>query len=176
MPTPPSVRLALPAEAVAITTVQRAAWAADDLESRFLDEIDEAAMREAWEQAILRPPLAHYRVLVAIEDATVVGFAAIGPSADPDADARDAEVAEFVIHPDARGRGNTSRLEHAVIDTLRADGFLRVRWWLRSTDDELRAFLAESGWAPDGATREVGNDSGTLRLKQVRLHTSLASD
>ncbi|HSN44117.1 MAG TPA: GNAT family N-acetyltransferase, partial [Propionibacteriaceae bacterium] len=173
MPTPPSVRLALPGEAAAITYVQRAAWASDEVESRFLDEIGEADMRDAWEQAILRPPLAHYRVLVAIDESTLVGFAAVGPSADPDADARDAEVAEFVIHPDARGIGHTSRLEHAVVDTLRADGYKVARWWLRSTDDALRAFLAESGWVPDGATREVGNEEGTLRLKQVRVHTSL---
>lgn len=176
MLTPPSVRLALPGEAAAITTVQRAAWATDADEARFLDEISESDMREAWEQAILRPPLAQYRVLVAIEESTLVGFAAVGPSADPDADPRDAEIAEFVIHPDARGRGNSSRLEHAVIDTLRADGFVLARWWLRSTDDSLRAFLTDSGWAPDGATREVGNDEGTLRLKQVRLHTSLETD
>ena len=82
----------------------------------------------------------------------------------------------YWLGPDARGRGNSSRLEHAVIDTLRADGHVLARWWLRSTDDTLRAFLTESGWAPDGATREVGNEEGTVRLKQIRLHTSLETD
>ncbi len=34
-------------------------------------------------------------------------------------------------------------------------------------------FLTASGWAADGASREIGSDDESLRLKQVRLHTDL---
>ena len=56
---------------------------------------------------------------------------------------------------------------------MRADGFERATWWVGSTDDALRSFLAGSGWAPDGAHREIGTEDGSAVLRQVRLHTGL---
>ena len=41
-------------------------------------------------------------------------------------------------------------------------------------DDALRRFLTAAGWAADGATREIGPEDESVRLKQVRLHASLA--
>ena len=46
--------------------------------------------------------------------------------------------------------------------------------WAPATDDALRSFLTDAGWSADGAHRELQVDeSGDVRLKQVRLHTSL---
>ncbi len=132
-----------------------------------------AEMERAWEQAIRRPPLAQFRVLVSIEGDRVTGFAAIGPSADPDADpSADSLVAEFVIDPVARGRGHGSRLVNALVDTLRADGFSRATWWVPTESDPLRRFLGSAGWAADGSHRELGGPSG-VRAKQVRLHCDI---
>ncbi len=36
------------------------------------------------------------------------------------------------------------------------------------------SFLTAAGWAADGASREIGLDDGSVRLKQVRLQTDLA--
>lgn len=172
-----SVRLALPAEAAAIAALQRRSWV-EDYPSALADELlssaDLAAMTSSWENAIVRPPLAQFRVLVAIGSERLVGFAAIGPSDDPDADASaDALVAEFTIDPQARHSGHGSRLVNAVADTLRADGFTRATWWVRSTDDGLRDFLVSAGWAADGAHTEVAMSADGPRLKLVRLHTTL---
>ena len=113
-------------------------------------------------------------MLVALDGAgDVVGFAAVGPSDDPDAEHSDALVAEFCVRPDMRGRGHEDRLMHAVADTLRADGFTRATWWVVTDDDDTRTMLVESGWEPDGAHQEVGSEDGQLRVRQVRLHTSL---
>jgi hypothetical protein len=47
--------------------------------------------------------------------------------------------------------------------------------WLLTNDDARRRFLTESGWAPDGAYRELDLDgSGSTTLKQVRLHTAIS--
>ena len=63
----------------------------------------------------------------------------------------------------------------ACADTLTADRFSRAVTWLSSTDDALREFLTEAGWAPDGAHRELDlHGDGTVQVKQVRLHTALA--
>jgi len=169
-----SVRLAMPAEASAITGVQRAYLASLPGLAAVLDDLDEATMTRAWFEAITRPPLATYRVLVALDhNDGIVGFAAIGPSDDIDADETDALVAEFCVQPDHQDTGHEDRLMHAIADTLRADGFVRATWWVLADDDRTRAFLTASGWAPDGGHQEIGDEDDHLRVKQVRLHTSL---
>jgi ribosomal protein S18 acetylase RimI-like enzyme len=106
-----------------------------------------------------------------------VGFASTMPSHDDDADPSvDGAIDQFVVDPAAQHRGHGSRLLNACADTLRADGFARARWWVNTNDDALRQFLTAAGWAADGATREIGPEDESVRLKQVRLHTDLAAD
>jgi GNAT superfamily N-acetyltransferase len=175
------VRLALPAEASPIGEIQVAAWRASYaglLPAEVLAGLDPEAFAEQWRTALVSPGEARNRVLVALDHETVAGFAATTPSDDPDADpSTDALVAEFCVHPDATRSGHGSRLLQAVIDTVRADGFGRVTIWLNSTDDALRSFLTEAGWAPDGAHRELDlYGDGEVRVKQIRLHTDPAGD
>lgn len=176
-PQPPdSVRLALPAESWEIAAVQRRVWAAagDPASRALLTGLDLETAASAWHTAITRPPEARYRVLVAVSQGQVVGLATTLPSPDPDADAgADGAIDELAVDPAARQRGHGSRLVHACVDTLRADGFVRIRHWLRSDDDSRRRFLSEAGWAPDGAHREIGSDDDAVRVKQVRLHTAI---
>lgn len=175
--TPDSVRLALPAESWDVAALQRRSWDADadPVGRSLLEGIDLDTMAQAWHRAITRPPEARFRVLVALADGRVVGLATTLPSQDPDADtAEDGEIDELVVEPAVRRRGHGSRLVHACVDTLRADGFVRVRHWLRSDDDPRRAFLTASGWAADGAHRELGTEDPAVRVKQVRLHTAIA--
>lgn len=172
-----SVRLALPGEAAAIAALQRRAWTRSlppDVAEAVLSTVDLASMTDSWEAAIRRPPLAQFRVLVAVGSDHVVGFAALGPSDDPDAEAgADALVAEFEVDPVAQRQGHGSRLLNAVVDTLRADGFTRATWWVRSYDDVLRQFLVEAGWDADGAHTEVALGDDGPRLKLLRLHTAI---
>ncbi|GAA3547772.1 hypothetical protein AFL01nite_22800 [Aeromicrobium flavum] len=170
-----SVRLAWPDDAPAIAAVQRAHWLrtyGDVVEADELDALDETVMTARWSQLISAPRDARMRALVALERATVRGFALVHPCHDPDADQiRDAEIGEFVVGVDHRNLGHGSRLLHACVDTVRADGFERAVWWVSPTDDVLRAWLLASGWAPDGAHREFAAVTGPL--KQIRLHTTL---
>ena len=88
---------------------------------------------------------------------------------DPDAGPEDGLVAELAVEPAARGRGHGTRLVQAAVDTLKADGFTRATWWVSSKDDALRGLLTSTGFAPDGAHQEVGDEDGG-HLKLVRLH------
>lgn len=174
-----SVRTAWAADAKAIAHVQIRAWRrgyAGVLPDEVLAALDDAAFAAQWSEAILRPAEARNRVLVALDGPTVVGFALTAVADDPDANpASDGQVAEFVVDPDHRGAGHGSRLLQACADTLRADRFSRGTLWVTSTDDTLRGFLTEAGWAPDGAHRELDlTGDGSVRVKQVRLHTGLA--
>lgn len=171
--------MALPKEAAAIADLQYRAWQADFADSPdLLAELEPGTMAEIWHQAITRPPVAACRVLVAVDaENRVVGFASTIPCEDPDAEpGSDGAVGEFLIEKNQRNRGHGSRLLNACVDTLRADGFTRATWWIRSTDDDLRRFLTEAGWAPDGSHREIGLADESVRIKQLRLHTDISGE
>jgi GNAT superfamily N-acetyltransferase len=172
-----SVRLAWPAEADAIAAVQRRAWSERPgrIGELLLAGITLDAMADSWRSAVLRPPDARCRVLVAVADARVVGFATTVPGTDPDLqESRYGELGALEVDPPARGRGHGSRLLNACVDTLRADGFERAVCWVEASDEARRKFLTDAGWAADGGWREIGPQDGPDRLKQVRLHTDLA--
>ena len=172
-----SVRLAWPDDAASIARVQVAAWRdmyADVLAPDVLNSLDVEEFSERWSTSLTSPPDARMRVLVALDRADVRGFVLVHPSYDRDADrVADGEVGEFVVDPAHRSEGHGSRLLQAAMDTLAADKFTRVRWWIATTDDALREFVTGSGWEADGAHRELQDDAGHT-VKQVRLHTSPA--
>lgn len=172
-----SARLAWPSDAAAIARIQIAAWRqdyADVLPTEALLELDAKQFTESWDASLNKPQDARMRVLVALEGASVRGFALVHPSQDPDADAVcDSEVGEFVIDPLHRRAGHGSRLLQASVDTLKADKFTRALWWVTANNDILRTFVTGTGWESDGAHRELQSEGG-VTLKQVRLHTAFS--
>jgi ribosomal protein S18 acetylase RimI-like enzyme len=175
-----SVRLAWPDEAASIAELQRRSWAVQwpaELAELMLASVSLADMVDSWRRAIERPPEAAFRVLVATDGQRVVGFATTMPNQDEDADPGiEGAIDQFVVDPPAQRQGHGSRLLNACADTLRADGFVRACCWVSAADDAFRRFLTAAGWAADGATREIGPEDESIRLKQVRLHTNLVAD
>ena len=172
-----SVRLAWPDESSSIAELQRRSWAVQwpaELAEVMLASVSLADMIDAWRIAIERPPEAAFRVLIATDGERVVGFATTMPSQDDDADrARDGAIDAFVVDPVAQHQGHGSRLLNACADTLRADGFVGASCWVNADDETFRLFLIAAGWALDGATREIGPEDESVRLKELRLHTNL---
>jgi len=174
-----SVRVAWADDAEAIAAVQVRAWREEYvglLPAEVLEAMDPADFAAAWHASLSKPKDARNRVLVALERNTVRGFAVTAPASDPDADpVTDGEVVELTVEPGQTRHGHGSRLVQACADTLRADRFTRALVWLNSTDDVRRTFLAGAGWAPDGAHRELDlHGDGSVRVKQIRLHTDLS--
>lgn len=174
-----SVRVAWHADAPAIAALQIAAWRATYaglLPAEVLDALPLDTFTAHWETSISTPKEARQRVLVALERATLRGFTTTSPSTDGDTDpGRDGEVGELVVDPATRGAGHGSRLLHAAIDTMRSDRFQRAMTWLNSTNDDVRRFLTDQGWATDGAFRELDLEGdGAVTVKQIRLHTDLS--
>jgi GNAT superfamily N-acetyltransferase len=173
-----SVRIAWADDAPAIADVQLRTWRetyAGVVPVEALPD-DVAGAAAAWHASLAKPRDARNRVLVALERNTVVGFAITSPASDPDCDpVADAELSELTVDPAKRGLGHGSRLLQAAIDTVQADGFSRAVLWAIASDDRLRGFLADAGWAPDQAHRELDLDgTGTTVVKQVRLHTAIS--
>jgi GNAT superfamily N-acetyltransferase len=176
-----SVRVAWPDDAPAVGALQVSSWRqayAELLPADVLAGLDAEAFAERWRESLTRPKDARNRVLVALERASVRGFAVTGPSDDPDSDPLAVgEIVELVVNPDAGRQGHGSRLLQACVDTLRADRFSTAVSWLASTDDVRRQFLIEAGWAPDGAHRELDlYGDGTVCVRQVRLHTDIGAE
>ncbi len=172
-----SVRVAWADDADAIAEVQARAWAtsyaglvpaAGDLRT--------ADFAQLWRDALAHPADARHRALVALERNRVVGFAITTPATDPDCDqVTDGELMELTIDAAERGKGHGSRLLQAAADTMVADRFIRAVTWLVADDDAQRGFLADAGWAADGAHRTLDLDgTGATQVKQIRLHTALA--
>lgn len=173
-----SVRVGWADDARGIAEVQVRAWRAQYaalLPDEVLDALDPAEFASAWQASLDRPKDARNRVLVALERNTVRGFAVTGPASDPDADPiAEGEIQELTVDPEQTRNGHGSRLVQACADTLRADRFTTALVWLNADDDVRRAFLTAAGWGPDGAHRELDlHGDGSVRVKQVRLHTDL---
>lgn len=173
-----SVRAAWAQDSPAVAEIQVRAWQhnlADILPGDVLAALPVEQFQQQWQHSIARPADARQRVLVALERATVRGFAATSPGTDSDADpVTDAEITELVVDPAHLGVGHGSRLLHAAVDTMRSDNFQRATMWLHASGDLLKHFLSEQGWAADGAHRELDlYGDGAVVAKQVRVHTDL---
>lgn len=148
-----SVRPAVPGDDAAITRVQLRAWRlshADVLGAEVLENLDAAAVRDQWATAIAAPPSPAHRVLVALDGARVVGFAATAPVG-----AAEVEVIALEIDPDHQMGGHGSRLLAACVDLAREDGARAIGTWVLDGDPARERFLAGSGLGPDGTTRSL---------------------
>ncbi|NHA69026.1 GNAT family N-acetyltransferase [Phycicoccus flavus] len=174
-----SVRRARPNDAPAVGLVQASVFR-DTYRGRVPEEVLAAFEPEpfarAWRESLTAPPEGVHRLLVACAGPQVVGAAATGPSQDPDAGGAWGELGLLAVHPEARRQGHGSRLVNASVDLLRDAGAEAVAVWLPADADETRAFLAASGFAPDGALRERVVGPGGETLREVRLVAALGPE
>ena len=177
------VRDATAGDAAEIAAIQSTCWSHD---YSWPDEFH-AALRESdpemqWARAVIAPPGPGYRVIVATHASQVVGYAALAPSQDADAQAGEVEIVAWEVTPDHRGHGHGSRLLAALADHARSVGAHSLTIWIPPTDEARRFVLHDAGFAADGAHRTIQVDAGQvdaglgdaeLSLRQVRLHSAL---
>jgi len=173
-----SVRPARPEDAAELGRIQVLTWRtayASILPAAVLDSLSEDDAATAWREAIVAPPTPRHRVLVALEQEWLVGFAAVGPADDLEAGDPEPEatvtVAPILVEPRWGRRGHGSRLLAAVVDHARGDGMTRAVAWIPEDDAATREFLISAGWAPDGLARAL--DTGAGEVREIRLHVGL---
>jgi ribosomal protein S18 acetylase RimI-like enzyme len=174
-----SVRIARPNDASAVGLVQAAVWrAAYDavLPRELVGQFKASSFARVWHDSLNAPPSPRHVLLVGCAGEQVVGFAAVGPSIDPDASETSGEVLALGVHPDARGSGHGSRLLNAAVDTLRGKEFDSMSVWLLARDEDTRAFLTAAGLVPDGAYRDRVIDVDRALAREVRLTADLSRD
>jgi GNAT superfamily N-acetyltransferase len=173
-----SVRPGRVGDADALGAVHARAWRtsyATLLPEHARTALEPTDLASSWAAAIAEPPSPRHEVLVATAEGDVVGFVAIGPGSDADADPQvDAELVVLVVDPDALGKGHGSRLLNAAAEALRDNGFQRVSVWVPDADEPRQHFLESAGFGPDGATRVLdASGDGTSTVRETRLATRL---
>jgi GNAT superfamily N-acetyltransferase len=172
-----SVRIARPTDVPAVGLVQATVWReayAATLSPEVLDQFEGPAFARAWRASLATPPSPRHELLVACAGDQVVGFAAVGPSGDADADHDQGELLALGVHPAARRAGHGSRLLNAAVDTLRGRQFTRLTGWVLAGDEATRAFLVASGLSADGAYRDRVVDPDGRVVREVRLVADVA--
>ena len=133
------------------------------------------AAEAAWNPAVQSPPSVRHHVLVALEGQWTVGFTAVGPAEDLQAEdpeqSTTAAIGPLIVESRWRRRGHGSRLMAAAVDHARSDGMTRAIAWVPESDNGTREFLLGAGWSPDGLVRAL--DTGTGELREQRLVASL---
>jgi L-amino acid N-acyltransferase YncA len=169
-----AVRAARPGDVPEIARIQVDTWRT--AYKRFLPEsvlaaLDVEQAARAWGAAVAEPPSPAHHVLVATEGTLTVGFAAVGPSDEEDAQPGEAAVAALLVEPRWGRRGHGSRLLAAAVDHLRQDGVTRMVAWVPDADRASAAFYEAAGWEQDGTARLLEADGGTVRER--RWHVAL---
>lgn len=169
-----TVRPASVLDAEAIGQVNLLAWTdrlGDQLPADVLGSLRADDLAMTWASGILNPPVPGQRVVVALghdDDNPVVGYAAFGPSQDPDALPGEFELAALEVVPSQQRQGHASRLLAAIADLVVEAGGSSIVTWCPLTDSVRRAFLQSAGWEPDAAYRDLDLGDGTS-LREVRL-------
>ena len=166
------MRVARESDAPAVGLVQATVWReayAGVVPDEVVETFEPPAFARAWRTSLANPPAGAHRLLVACAGEQVVGFAAVGPSQDPDASPLTGELTAMGVHPQARRTGHGSRLLNAAVDTLRGAGADTIHAWVLAADEETRAFFTRAGLSPDSAFRDrvVSPEGRTAR--EVRL-------
>jgi ribosomal protein S18 acetylase RimI-like enzyme len=164
---PNSVRAATLLDAPALAAIHRANWLAllgpdlPGLEST----LDASGLTRTWGQAIaLAAGDGPYAVLAAEDEgAAVVGFAALGPSLDPDGGNGAAELVALWVAPARQRSGHGSRLLSAAADAARRlQQATRLSHWVARQDVFRQRFLRSAGFGADGAERSWQAPTGEI--------------
>ena len=132
-----------------------------------LDLLDERAIEAQWAAAVVAPPGAGFRVLVACDGPTVVGVVSVAPVPAPEDrpfDAPGGAILALEVEPARQRVGHGSRLLAAAVDTLREDGADQVHTWVLDGDEARARFLASAGLGPDDVARELDLGADARRV------------
>jgi GNAT superfamily N-acetyltransferase len=134
------IRAGTPEDADAAASVHVASWAA-------VSTIDGPSLEQRLD--VHRRFPASFVAEVAGE---LVGFVAVGPSHDPDAEG---ELYTIYVSPDHWGTGVGRALIEAAEGRMRELGYGRVVLWVEDRNARAHRFYEAAGWTADGERRTI---------------------
>jgi len=162
------------AEALAGIHVRGWQWGyRGQLPGDYLKELSIERRAEQWRGWLLDPGDTSTWVAETDREEVVrpIGFAAAGPSRDPEPAAGTGEVYAIYLEEEAAGTGaGTALLTHAR-DWLAAQGFGRASLWVLETNARARRFYEREGWRPDGESKAEPRED--FEMREVRYVVDL---
>lgn len=162
------MRGAVVADALALATVQSAAWReayADLFPPDFLAAHTDTGQRAIEWGARLAQATRPQRTFVAVLGGTVAGFVSVGVwRGELIPDAVMGEVYALYVDPARWRRGVGTTLIGRAEEALREDGLSRVRLWVVHGNTRALRFYRHHGWYEDGRWRPV---KATGRYEQL---------
>jgi GNAT superfamily N-acetyltransferase len=168
-----TVRPARVADAPAMGRLVVRAWQAayrGQMPDEYLDGL-RAEDRAAYWDGVLRREGRRGVVLVAERDGEVIGFAAAGPSPDPEGAG---ELYAINLDPAHWGTGAGRALLEAAQAELDRMGFAESVLWVLPGNARARRFYALAGWAADGTER--ASEAFGVSFAEVRYRRRSTSE
>jgi ribosomal protein S18 acetylase RimI-like enzyme len=166
-----TVRHATVADAPAMGRLVVRAWQAayrGHMPDAYLDALRPEDRAAYWD-GVLRREGRRGAVLVVERDGEVVGFAAAGPSPDPEGAG---ELYAINVDPAYWGTGAGRALLEAARDELARLGFAETVLWVLPANARARRFYERAGWASDGAERTADVFGVTVPEVRYRRRSS----
>jgi len=169
------VRLAIPADAEAVSHVHVEAWRvayAGLLPSALLASLDVERRLAYWSQELMTPQTPGNMAWVLEVDGIVVGFANLGPCRDADRQqSGDWELFAIYLLADQWGRGRGRALALTALQAVPEHCTSLTLWVLAGNDRAIR-FYESLGFTPDGMERQevLGGDD----VREIRLLLKLS--
>jgi GNAT superfamily N-acetyltransferase len=123
-----------------------------------------------WTDRLGDPP-PRVNLFVAVDDATIVGFALTGPATDQ-ADPQTTDLGQlFAIYllDQFWGSGAGYRLHRASLDALVDNGFTSAVLWVLKGNERAIAFYRRQGWVDDHAAMTENFGASQAELIRMRL-------
>jgi GNAT superfamily N-acetyltransferase len=136
-----------------------------------LASLVEERRAEQWHERLVNPEARRHTLVVDVEG-SVVGFAELGPTHDPDEDtALVGELYAIYVLPETWGEGIGRALMGEVLSRLRTERFSEAILWVLEDNPRTRQYYELAGWRADGGTKEETILGTTVR--QIRYRISL---
>ena len=135
----------------------------------FLDSLDVEKRANMWRELTQTPD----KIVFVAEDqeTNIVGFSALGPSRDADANPITAEISAIYVHPEKWQKGIGRALLAASLDQIRKCEFDQITLWVLEANQRARSFYESFGFMPDGAAKNDEHwQSFTVREVRYRLN------
>lgn len=160
-------------DAAAVARIHLESWRAtyrEELPAEYLAGLDLTSRTVIWGQRIGLPGV---RILIAGRGPVAMGFAAFGPSRDPDLNPADwSQLYNFHVLPKHRSQGIGARLWRAMLDEIRPTGAVGLTLWVVPTNQGARRFYERMGLRPDGREQTEQLAPG-VHLPELRYRQTL---
>ena len=87
-------------------------------------------------------------------EGSIVGFSALGPSRDPDANPDTAEISAIYVHPEKWGKGIGRTLLSTSLREVQKRYFDQLTLWVLEANQRARSFYESFGFMQDGAIKD----------------------